>query len=110
MSFQREERYLVIKIKDARKYLHIMDQHQLDEIAQRVDRGRFGDGKAPLECCCVESSWPEYEPTWAAIKNRVERSAELEKNTAEKIKTKLLSMGFSNHDAEIQYINETFGL
>ncbi|THF64354.1 hypothetical protein [Pseudothauera rhizosphaerae] len=70
-SFVREERYLVIKIKDAREYLDAQDQHLLDEIAQRVEFGRIGAGKSCLQCVVVEHDWPEYEPTWTAIEARM---------------------------------------
>ena len=69
-EFEREYRYLVIKVKDARKYLDAEDQHALEEIADRIERGRIADGKEALLCVVVEHDWPEYEPTWAAIEAR----------------------------------------
>lgn len=70
-GFEREHRYLVIKVKDAREYLDAQDQHLLDEISDRIDLGRIRAGKEPLEYVVVERDWPEYEPTWAAIEARI---------------------------------------
>jgi len=37
----------------------------------KISWGRVQDDKAPLICCVVEQDWPEYEPTWQAIEERV---------------------------------------
>lgn len=64
-EFQREDRYIVIKRKDL-------------EAAPFKDRINFLQELAMLEArlpkreyLVVESDWPEYEPTWAAIQARV---------------------------------------
>jgi len=72
MAFQREERYVVLKIKDLREYLPQPLIDHLSSIADEVRAGRQLAGKQPLECVVVESDWPEYEPTWQAIEARVD--------------------------------------
>ncbi len=49
-----------------------MEQHILGLLARKVADYREQDmEKQPLACVVVESDWPEYEPTWEAIKKRV---------------------------------------
>lgn len=61
MSFEREERYVVVKIKD-------MTYNQREAL-KRV----LGDWRIPTrECVVVESDWPEYETVWDMIQGRVE--------------------------------------
>ena len=70
-EFKREFRYLVLKFKDANEHLSETEKRQLALLAGKVDAGRAEAGKMPLECVVVESDWPEYEPTWAAIEARM---------------------------------------
>ena len=71
MAFQREERYVVLKIKDLHEYLPQPLIDHLKSISDEVRAGRQMAGKQPLECVVVESDWPEYEPTWSAISARM---------------------------------------
>ena len=73
-EFVREPRYLVIKIKDAVKYLSEAQCFALTTLAARVEKGRSGDGKPALDSVVVERDWPEFEPTWAAIEARMKSS------------------------------------
>jgi hypothetical protein len=60
-EFKREERYIVIKIKDL-KYASV--ENKL--------RSVLHDGGIPTrECVVVEQDWPEYEPVWAMIEARM---------------------------------------
>lgn len=70
-EFEREFRYLVFKIKDISKYLTIEEKEKFLVITSKISKGRAEDGKMPIDCVVVESDWPEYEPTWAAIEARV---------------------------------------
>lgn len=70
-EFQREHRYYVAKVSDARKYLTDLEQGILAGLLGKITGGRLQDDKAPLICCVVEQDWPEYEPTWQAIEERV---------------------------------------
>lgn len=70
-EFQREHRYYVVKVSDARKYLTDLEQGILALLLGKTTSGRLQDGKDPLICVVVEHDWPEYEPTWQAIEERV---------------------------------------
>lgn len=70
---KREHRYIVFKLTDARQALTPDEMRQLDALADKVAHYRNATLRLPLECVVVESDWPEYEPTWAAIEARVDR-------------------------------------
>lgn len=72
---KRELRYIVVKINDANKYLSPAERDTLERLSAKCALGRIDDGKRLLECVCVESDWPEYEPTWAAIAARMDGAA-----------------------------------
>lgn len=70
-EFKRESRYIVIKKSDLEK----------------VDKSKQGYVNSILlllcnvplpkrKCLVIESDWPEYEPTWAAIERRVTGAAQ----------------------------------
>lgn len=71
---KREHRYMVLKLTDVRASLTQDERQQLDALADKVAGYRARVGRAPLECVVVESDWPEYEPVWKAIRNRVART------------------------------------
>lgn len=71
MSFERERRYIVLKISDAEQALSNDDWTDLERIQDRIDFLRKQRGKGDLLSVVVESDWPEYEPTWAAIESRM---------------------------------------
>lgn len=73
-NFERERRYIVIKLSDAHKALSVQDFDDLERIQERLELYRTQQGKPSLETVVVESDWPEYEPTWQAIQYRVENS------------------------------------
>ncbi len=70
-EFQREDRYIVIKRKD-------LGAVPL-EVRESLGVALFQLSKhlPKRECLIVESDWPEYETTWAAIRDRVEGRAAL---------------------------------
>ena len=70
-QFKREQRYFVVKVKDAKEYLDARQLEKLAEIADTISEGREKDGIPAVDCVVVESDWPEYEPTWKAIEARV---------------------------------------
>lgn len=70
-QFKREQRYFVVKVKDAKEYLDAHQLEKLAEIADTISEGREKDGIPAVDCVVVESDWPEYEPTWKAIEARV---------------------------------------
>ncbi len=68
----RENRYVVIKRRDALMALSKDEREALRELEGKVHNYRMSLGKPPLICVVVESDWPEYEPTWQAIEKRVD--------------------------------------
>ena len=70
-GFQREFRYTVLKNTDIAKALTESEVLILTILASKVDAGRESLGKKPLNCVVVENDWPEFEPTWNAIKDRM---------------------------------------
>ena len=70
-EFVREERYTVLKISDAAEALDIEEKEMLYHLETKIAAWRSANGKAPLVAVVIEKDWPEYEPTWAAIKARM---------------------------------------
>ncbi len=71
----RENRYLVIKRKDMVSALTAREIRRLNQLRRKVALARRKAKKEPLVCVVVESDWPEYQPTWRAIENRVTEEA-----------------------------------
>jgi ribA/ribD-fused uncharacterized protein len=76
---QREKRYIVLKCSDVEAAAShgFLNHYQMDSlvaITSRVTEYRQRAKKPTLECVVVESDWPEYEPTWQAIEQRVDGS------------------------------------
>jgi hypothetical protein len=71
IPFKRENRYMVMKRSDIAEALTELEQTILQHIALKVLNHRSTIGKSVLSCVVVESDWPEYEPTWAAIQRRM---------------------------------------
>ncbi|MDD2002491.1 hypothetical protein [Pseudomonas putida] len=61
--FQREERYVVIKVSKMHPHPAFRAKHLSALKREHED--------ALVDCVVVERDWPEYEPTWAAIEARV---------------------------------------
>lgn len=70
-EFKRERRYLVMKLKDLDACLTAEEMRILSIIATKCGGYRRAAGKPDLECVVVESDWPEFEPTLAAIEARM---------------------------------------
>ena len=70
-EFKREERYIVFKISDIRAALSTSEFDDLRYMHRVVNACRERNGKVPLACVVVEKDWPEYEPTWQAIEERI---------------------------------------
>lgn len=68
---EREFRYLIFKVKDIHQYLTDEEKNLLSKLSLKIAHGRFEDDRRQLEAIVVEKDWPEYEPTWLAIENRV---------------------------------------
>lgn len=74
--FRREERYVVLKANDIEAALNDQERSDLIGIMLKVDNWRGANKKPDLVCVVVESDWPEYEPTWRAIENRMNKESE----------------------------------
>jgi hypothetical protein len=71
-AFQRENRYLVLKRRDIRNSLTDLEQEIFYRLSSKVANYRENImEKDPLQCVVVEHDWPEYEPTWKAIEERM---------------------------------------
>ena len=70
---KRENRYLVIKRLDIKKYLTIKQEIQLTIIAGNIRNGRILDNKVMEHSYVViAEDWPMYEDTWIAIEKWVD--------------------------------------
>ena len=69
-NFRRENRYIVIKMKDALKYLTPAQFRELSNIERSITVGRGSESKPPLTAVVVEQDWPEYEIVWKMIEDR----------------------------------------
>lgn len=74
-EFQREDRYIVIKRRDLEAIENSTELSDLEAhkavllLHEALDTLH---SRLPVrECLVIESDWPEYEPTWAAIRARV---------------------------------------
>lgn len=74
-----ENRYIVIKRTDL-KYLCDELKFALDNVLATITYGRQLNGKPPLSGLHIESDWPEYESTKAALLARINGAAETLEN------------------------------
>ena len=70
-TFEREPRYLVIKVNDALAHLSSSEIYALSKMGEKITKGRSSAGKLPLVAVVVEQDWPEFELVWEMIKARV---------------------------------------
>ena len=59
-EFQREHRYVVIK----RARLSVLKERRLNAFLKK-------EGISTLYCVVVEHDWPEFEPVWKMIEDRM---------------------------------------
>ena len=69
---KRETRYIVLKIKDIEEGVTREEREFLLDIRDRLNKRRVLAGKDIIRCVVVEHDWPEYEPTWNAIADRMD--------------------------------------
>lgn len=69
LSFEREDRYIVLKRTDVNKCLPTDLWLKLEEICDTVNY--FRGLKGSIKCVVVEKDWPEYEVVWKLIEDRV---------------------------------------
>ena len=68
-EFKRENRYIVLKRKDLEKVPAIYRNALIEPLSW------LRTHLPHRECLVIESDWPEYEPTWAAIERRMTGTA-----------------------------------
>ncbi|WP_404603678.1 hypothetical protein [Raoultella planticola] len=68
---EREERYVVLKIKDIEHFLSTSQKDDLHDIRGTIDAYRRMTKKGELKAVVVESDWPEYERVWKMLEARV---------------------------------------
>lgn len=67
-EFKREERYVVIKIKDLEFNSPSGDTNKRSkELGEWISRNSL----CTRECVVVESDWPEYHLVWAMLEHRM---------------------------------------
>jgi hypothetical protein len=82
-EFKREPRYVVFKIKDIEAYCTSRAEAILNLLSNVIACGRAADGKPPFNAVVVEQDWPEFEPVWKMIEERMtqESGRELEEKS-----------------------------
>ncbi len=73
---KREFRYVVTKYKDLETALTTTELEIFFKLTSKVERGRIARGRGTMKAVVIEHDWPEYEPVWQALSQRVD--AELE--------------------------------
>lgn len=82
MSFQREHRYIVLKISDIEKSLSHEDRSRLVEILNTIERKRQAANIPIREYVVTESTWSCYKEVWKLIQKEWEQQNELEQGKA----------------------------
>lgn len=94
MTFEKQDRYLVIKRKDLFDALDNDDVLELNRIAEKVAQHRKAKGKQKLECVVVEHDWPNYAETWAAIKRIESGNTETVESVLSEMETNARENGY----------------
>ncbi len=76
MSFERENRYLVLKNKDIERYLTEEQHDALQRMRLQIEAGRIEDHREIRDFVVIESDWPEYERVWQMIEHRAKQLKE----------------------------------
>lgn len=76
MTFRKEHKYYVFKVKDVEK---LPDQWRttVHHICNLVNEVREGRARTPLECVVVEHDWSIYHPVWALIESEHYKNKEI---------------------------------
>lgn len=71
MNFEKQERYLVLKLKDIENYLNPALKDQAAQASQVINLSRKLDSKPILECVVIESDWKCYKDAWHLVELEV---------------------------------------
>ncbi len=74
---------MVIKLKDLEAALTETEEQILFKLASKVENMRIQQGRSTMKAVVVEHDWPEYEPTWQALEQRVDALEENHQHDAE---------------------------
>lgn len=69
-DFERKEKYIVIKIEDLER-LNVADQFAVAQACNRIDRGRFAEGKPHRNFVCIHDGMACYEAAWKLVEDEV---------------------------------------
>lgn len=67
-----EQRYIVLKEKDVKKYLDNNQKDDLVNICAEIIVKREAVNRGRLECIVIEKDWPEYETVLKLLSDRVD--------------------------------------
>lgn len=70
-EIKKEPRYVVFDTTDIFDYLSDDQIAAIEQIGQRISKGRAEAGKPEFNAVVVERDWPEFDQTWAAIEARI---------------------------------------
>ena len=70
-----ENRYHVIKVSDADKYLSAAEYCTLSMLLEKVSEARKADDKPELNGIFIEHDWPEYHETRQSLIDRIKGDA-----------------------------------
>lgn len=69
---ERENRYVVLSRKAIARSLSEAEQNTLKELLDLLEMRELAHGKPPRSYVVIREDYPEYEPTWEMLKDRVE--------------------------------------
>jgi hypothetical protein len=82
-QFKRENRYIVIKRMDVERVPPVLARElwlTLNSLYSHITQRQY---------LVIESDWPEYEPAWQMIQNRMEGNAPQTQSEIERLKNEL---------------------
>ena len=74
---ERYNKYLVLKWADIYNSFDKAEVEILRSLLNKANEYRESINKGVIECVVIESDWPEYEPTWKLLSDRVDSEKKL---------------------------------
>lgn len=72
-KFQREQRYIVLKLKDLNQYATDEQRYQLEKLCNAI-ASQMPEKARQRKYVVVEDDWAEYEVVWKMIATRMARA------------------------------------
>lgn len=66
-----ENRYLVLKHEDVKKYLTRDQRETIEDLTDIIVLGRVAEGRGVIEGIFIANDWPEYQAAANALYNRI---------------------------------------